>query len=144
VSNFGKPGFYSRHNTSYWQGIPYVALGPSAHGFDGNSRYWNVANNMKYINAIEEGVLPQSVEVLSKTDEHNEWLMTGLRTRWGVNLIRGKENFGIDHRIESGSYLNKLVAEGLAIFQDDHLILTKEGLFRADGIASDLFIVDEE
>lgn len=86
ISNFGKPDYFSRNNTAYWQQKKYLGIGPSAHSFDGKSRAWNINNNPKYLKAIENGELPMEKEVLTVTDRYNEYVMTGLRTVWGVSL----------------------------------------------------------
>lgn len=139
VSNFSKSGFYSRHNTAYWQGVPYLGLGPSAHSFRPGWRAWNVANNMGYIRAIKKGELPLTEENLSRKDRFNEWIMTGLRTRWGIDLAYGKTEFDIDLESRHRAFLQKLVDEGEAVFKDNRLQLTQKGLFLADGIAAELF-----
>lgn len=144
VSNFALPGCESRHNSAYWEGIPFVALGPSAHGFDGNSRYFNVANNPKYCTAIESGRLPETREKLSLSDRFNEWVMTGLRTSKGIDLRRGVREFNVDLREAYGSRINELVKSDLARLDSDRLLLTEKGLFQADGIASDFFILEHE
>ena len=94
ISNFGREGFFSKNNTSYWQGKKYLGIGPSAHSFDGQVRSWNVRNNIKYIRALEMGKLPLEREALSITDRYNEYVMTGLRTIWGVSFKKVKEDFG--------------------------------------------------
>ncbi|HAJ82714.1 MAG TPA: coproporphyrinogen III oxidase, partial [Zunongwangia profunda] len=86
-SNYGKPGYFSQNNTAYWLGKPYLGIGPSAHSYDGNSRKWNIANNTLYIKAIERSELPLEVEELSITDRYNEYIMTRLRTYFGVDLV---------------------------------------------------------
>jgi len=94
ISNFGKPNYFSKHNTSYWFGEKYIGIGPSAHSYNGAERSWNVSNNAKYIKAIDESKLPQTIEVLSENDKFNEYIMTGLRTLWGVSLTRIENEFG--------------------------------------------------
>ena len=94
LSNFGKEGFFSRNNSAYWQGKSYIGIGPSAHSFNREERGWNVRNNSKYINAIQQNKLPMEVETLTKTDQYNEYVMTGLRTIWGVSLVKVESDFG--------------------------------------------------
>jgi oxygen-independent coproporphyrinogen-3 oxidase len=142
VSNFGKSGFYSQHNTSYWHGIPYLGLGPSAHSYIEGKRSWNIANNARYIRSIGDGKLPISTEVLSKHDLTNEYIMTGLRTKWGIDLERLKNQFGYDIRNDYQGLIKELIEKGLARLDEDQLVLTKSGLFMADGIASDFFILE--
>jgi len=93
-SNFGKEGYFSKNNTAYWQGKPYIGIGPSAHSFDGHTRSWNVSNNIKYIKSIAKGALPIERETLTITDKYNEYMMTGLRTMWGVSFKKVENDFG--------------------------------------------------
>ncbi len=141
ISNFGKPGYYSRNNTAYWLGKPYLGIGPSAHSYDGRNRRWNVAHNLKYIKALEAGEPYFEIEALSQQDRYNEAVMTGLRTEWGVSLGSIRQEFG--DRFEA--YLLKLAEPHLAeqrLYLDaDRLLLTRKGKFLADGIASDLFMI---
>lgn len=143
VSNFAREGYYSKHNTAYWQGVPYLGIGPSAHSFAPGLREWNVANNMRYIRDIEVGKLPLTREELSRENRINEWIMTGLRTKWGIDFDFGISEFGIDLRIENNAFLNKLVVEEEAVLEGSNMRLTRKGLFLADGIAAELFVVDE-
>ena len=94
ISNFGKPNFFSKNNTAYWLGKKYIGIGPSAHSFDGFTRSWNVANNTFYINSVEIGDRQFEAETLSPTDRYNEYVMTGLRTIWGIDLERIALEFG--------------------------------------------------
>jgi oxygen-independent coproporphyrinogen-3 oxidase len=142
VSNFSRPGKYSRHNSSYWRGAHYLGLGPSAHSFNGKSRQWNVANNAQYIAGISEGVPRFEIEQLNDTMRYNEYLMTGLRTKWGVDLNRIQREFGIDLRQQEKAQLDNWMHDGFLILEDNYLRLTESGLLRADRIASDLFIVE--
>jgi oxygen-independent coproporphyrinogen-3 oxidase len=144
VSNFAKPGFESKHNSAYWAGVPYIALGPSAHGFDGTSRYWNIANNARYCSAIESGELPTTIETLSREERFNEWVMTGLRTAKGIDLKKSQLEFGVNFKKIYSGEIEKLITDGSAKLEDDQLILTKKGMFLADGIASDFFILEHE
>mgnify|MGYP000309545599 CR=1 FL=1 len=140
-SNFGKPGYYSRNNTAYWQGKPYLGIGPSAHGYDGKSRSWNVANNTKYIKSIEAGILPLEREILTKKDRYNEYMMTGLRTKWGISLKKVKTDFGEKFRGYLMQQAGEHLKNKLLIREDEVLKISKEGKFLSDGIASDLFMV---
>ena len=140
-SNFGKPGFHSRNNTAYWEGKPYLGIGPSAHSYDGTSRSWNVANNTKYIKSIEAGILPSETEILSKEDKYNEYIMTGLRTKKGVSLEKVESEFGknyFDYLMKQAE--NPLKYEFL-ILESNTLNISKKGKFLSDGIAADLFWV---
>lgn len=142
ISNFAKPGFRSRHNSSYWQGRKYLGIGPSAHSYDGISRQWNVSNNSVYIESVTKGILPYEKEILTPTQRINEYIMTSLRTIEGLDLNRIHEAPGFSEK----SALEKLQAAskkyidgGLLKRENDHLVLTHEGKLLADGIAADLF-----
>ncbi len=141
-SNFGKPGYLSRNNTAYWQGKPYLGIGPSAHSYDGKSRSWNVANNTKYIKSIEEGILPSESEILSKENKYNEYIMTGLRTKWGVSLQKVKDEFGNDYAEYLLNQAEHNLKNGLLILENKTLKISKKGKFLSDGIAADLFLVN--
>jgi oxygen-independent coproporphyrinogen-3 oxidase len=144
LSNFGKENFFSKNNTSYWLGKKYIGIGPSAHSYDGTNRGWNVSNNSQYIKSIQENKVPIEFETLTKTDRYNEYVMTGLRTIWGVSLDQIEQKFGKTYL----DYLNQQSAK----FIDDHLLFldenilrtTKKGKFLSDGIASDLFLLNLE
>jgi len=144
LSNFGKENYFSKNNSSYWLGKKYIGIGPSAHSYDGQKRGWNVSNNSVYIKSISEGILPLETEILSKTDRYNEYIMTGLRTMWGVSLQRIEKEFGPTYL----HYLNKQAAryiEDHLLFMDDEILrTTQKGKFLSDGIASDLFLLNLE
>jgi len=142
ISNFGKPGYYSKNNTAYWQQKKYLGIGPSAHSFDGKRRGWNINNNPKYIKSIEEGVVPMEVEVLSTTDKYNEYIMTGLRTVWGVSLNRIANEFGSHFKEYALLHADKFIKQHLLFIDGDILKTTRKGMFLADGIAADLFMVN--
>ncbi len=142
ISNFARKGHYSRHNTAYWTGEKYLGLGPSAHSYDGSKRSWNVSSNPAYIKAINQGTLPSEQEVLSSADRYNEWVMTGLRTRWGIVPGLAQERFGVDMEVLFGESLRNLIESDLAHMQEGHFTLTRKGRLLADGIASELFITD--
>jgi oxygen-independent coproporphyrinogen-3 oxidase len=141
-SNFGKPHYFSQNNSSYWLGKKYLGIGPSAHSFDGQSRSWNVSNNTKYIKSIEKFVLPSESEILSIHDRYNEYIMTGLRTIWGVSLAKIESEFGLTFL----NYLNKQIQShlqnGFLKIEDGILTTTAQGKFLGDGIAADLFLID--
>lgn len=142
LSNFAKPGYYSKNNSAYWLGKKYLGIGPSAHSFDGVHRSWNIANNSLYIKDIAEDKLPLEIEELSLTDRYNEYIMTGLRTIWGVDLNRVKREFGeiyYDYLVRLSS---SFIEEGLMKKESDILTITDKGKFLSDGIASDLFYLD--
>jgi len=135
ISNFAKPGFRSRHNASYWQGKPYVGIGPSAHSFNGAERRWNIANNQRYIDGLERGVLPFEKEVLTPVQKLNESIMISLRTMEGLDLGKMSQE-------EKGAVVKaaqKYIKQQLVLHENDVLRLTNEGRLYADGIAADLF-----
>lgn len=142
LSNFGKENYFSKNNSSYWLGKKYIGIGPSAHSYDGKNRGWNVSNNSLYIKSIQENKLPIEIETLTKTDRYNEYIMTGLRTIWGVSLERIEQEFGKTYL----DYLNRQAAkfiEDHLLFVDDNILrTTKKGKFLSDGIASDLFLLN--
>ena len=142
ISNFGKPGYFSRNNTAYWQGKKYLGIGPSAHSYDGIRRGWNINNNAKYLKAIAQNELPMETEVLSKTDRYNEYVMTGLRTIWGVSLERIKIEFGQKFYTYLTQQAQKKMEDGLLYIENDRLLVSKKGKFLSDGIAADLFLVN--
>ncbi len=144
VSNFCQADYYAQHNTSYWQNQKYLGIGPSAHSYDGESRQYNVAHNAKYQQALTEGVVPFEREVLSRYDQINERVMTGLRTKWGCDLEELKNHFEYDLYQEHSAYVNRLAEEGKAVVQENRLILTNSGKIIADGIAEALFLISSE
>lgn len=141
VSNFGKPGYYSQHNSSYWQGAYYLGLGPSAHSYNGKSRQFNIANNHHYLKSIEAGIVPFQEEQLTREDKINDYLLTTLRTSWGANLPWLLENFQYDLVHEQHEYLQGLIKHELATLENNTLILTTRGKLLADKISADLFVV---
>ena len=139
LSNFGKPNKFSKNNSSYWNGGLYLGIGPSAHSYNGKTRSWNIANNLKYISSISKGILPSDVEVLTKIDRYNERIMTGLRTMWGVSFIQIEKDFGKDYLVYLKNRSKSFIKEGLLVIDAGALIATSKGKFLVDGIASDLF-----
>jgi oxygen-independent coproporphyrinogen-3 oxidase len=139
ISNFALPGFRSKHNSSYWQGIPYIGLGPSAHSFNQVSRQWNIANNALYLSQLRQDILPFEEEILTNTQQLNEYLMTSLRTMEGCSLDTILTRWGYEAMMDISHTAQKFIDEGLMILQDQTLILTAQGKFLADGIAADLF-----
>ncbi|EDM45140.1 coproporphyrinogen oxidase (coproporphyrinogen III oxidase) [unidentified eubacterium SCB49] len=138
-SNFSKPGWESQNNTAYWDGKSYLGVGPSAHSYDGVQRSWNIANNAIYLKKIAVDELPIERESLSKTDRYNEYVMTGLRTKAGVSLLKISEVFGDTFHDYFIKQMQVHVANGLLAVADNNVIITKKGKFLSDGIASDLF-----
>ena len=144
LSNFGKENYFSQNNSAYWLGKKFLGIGPSAHSYDGVSRSWNVANNALYLKAIQNGELPREVELLSQEDRYNEYIMTGLRTIWGVSLVRIEQEFGPDYLNYLKQQSQKFISDGLLIITDGILKPTLKGKFLTDGIASDLFYLNLE
>lgn len=144
LSNFGKPDYFSKNNTAYWLGKKYIGIGPSAHSYNGESRSWNVANNSLYLKAISENNLPSETEILTKTDQYNEYIMTGLRTIWGVSLHRIESEFGTKYLDYLQQQAEKYLSDNLLEIENNVLKTTKKGKFLSDGIASDLFLLNLE
>ncbi|MEP1490216.1 MAG: radical SAM family heme chaperone HemW [Algibacter sp.] len=150
ISNFGKPNYFSKHNTSYWLGKQYLGIGPSAHSFNKTQRSWNVANNAKYIKSIQNNSLPNTVETLSIKDQYNEYVMTGLRTIWGVSFNKIKNDFG-DKELQYLKKVSKRYIKEELLVMSSHfdenqngivtLKTTQKGKFLVDGIASELFMI---
>ena len=142
ISNFCRPGKHSRHNTSYWQGIPYLGCGPSAHSFDGMTREWNVSSIDLYIKGIEENRRAFEIEYLDQATRYNEFIITTIRTVWGTPIEKLKQTFGN----ELWEYCRKMAApyleSGKLEEHDGALRLTREGIFISDSIMSDLLWVD--
>ena len=139
VSNFAKPGFRSRHNSSYWKGVTYLGLGPSAHSYNGTSRQWNIANNQQYIKSLNKDMVPAEKEILSETDRLNEYIMISLRTKEGLDLEVVQQKWGAEKRSEIEKGLLKQVQQNLVQHQGNCFCLTDEGMLQADGIAARLF-----
>ncbi|MBL0735890.1 radical SAM family heme chaperone HemW [Flavobacterium sp. GN10] len=142
LSNFGKENYFSKNNSAYWLGKKYIGIGPSAHSYDGEKRGWNIANNSLYLKAIQNDELPIETEILTISDRYNEYIMTGLRTIWGVSLEKIEKEFGLE-------YLNYLKKQSQKFLNDDLLSIensilkpTPKGKFLTDGIASDLFYLN--
>ncbi len=140
ISNFAKPGYRSRHNSSYWQGKPYFGFGPGAHSFDGkNTRRWNVANNALYIKSLEQNIIPFEEEVLTLFQQMNESIMISLRTVEGINLAKFADHFGKDNSDVLLKASSRFELQGLICICSKSITLTSKGKFLADGIAAELF-----
>jgi oxygen-independent coproporphyrinogen-3 oxidase len=143
ISNFAKPDRYARHNSNYWKGKSYLGIGPSAHSFNGNSRSWNIANNALYIKGILAKELPLETEQLSKNDRFNEYVMTSLRTKWGIDKKYVEREFGSDFLNSLLKNIEEYVYNKDVNISDQGIItLTPTGKLLADQIASELFIVE--
>lgn len=143
ISNFCKPGMYSRHNTSYWRGIPYLGCGPSAHSFNTLTREWNVASLEKYMRSIEEGHREFETEYRDIATRYNECIMTAIRTMWGVPMQYVEQTFGAELWQYCMDMASPYLKSGKLELKDDYLCLTREGIFTSDGIISDLMFVEE-
>lgn len=139
ISNFGKPGFHAVHNTRYWQGDTYLGLGPSAHSYTGQSRRWNIANNALYMKSVFEHKIPFEEEILTSENKYNEYIMTGLRTMWGVDFDK-IQSFGTDFEKHFSANIKTFLQEGMVLHDRSTWKLTDKGKLFADSIASSLFI----
>jgi oxygen-independent coproporphyrinogen-3 oxidase len=144
LSNFGKENYFSKNNSAYWLGKKYIGIGPSAHSYDGISRSWNVSNNAIYLKSLAENKLPNEIEILSKTDRYNEYIMTGLRTIWGVSLERIENEFGKEYLDYLQNQAQKFLNDGLLFVENSILKPTRKGKFLTDGIASDMFMLNSK
>ncbi len=142
ISNFALDGRFSKHNTAYWKGKRYLGAGPSAHSFDGRARQWNVANNQKYLRALQSGMIPFEEETLTSALRYNEYVMTGLRTIWGCDLkiIAGFGEFYEQHFQKS---VGQFMQNGLLVEKSQTYTLSAKGKLLADKIAMELFYVGE-
>ncbi|MCX2482293.1 radical SAM family heme chaperone HemW [Pedobacter sp. MR2016-24] len=144
ISNFSLPGSHAIHNTNYWRGVPYLGIGPSAHGFNSNIRYLNIANNAKYLQQLALNQLAETTEELNIYDRFNEYVMTSLRTMWGTDLHKIANDFGKVFISDTMKNIKPFIQRGWLNNENDKLILTQEGKLFADYIASELFMIDEQ
>jgi len=138
ISNFCKDDHYSRHNNAYWQQKAYLGIGPGAHSYNKETRQWNFSNNKKYLDRIKRGTLPIEIEHLSKDDRFNEYVMTSLRTIWGIDKQIILQDFGIkyyNHILEAIKAHSKHVK-----IEENSISLSEEGMFVSNDIISDIFI----
>ena len=143
ISNFGKDGFFSKHNSNYWLKEHYLGLGPSAHSYNGVSRQWNVANNALYIQSLEKGELNFEMEELTTSQQYNEYVLTTLRTMWGTDLNYIKQTFGVDYLLNCMKEADRYLETGKVFIKENKLFLSNEGKLFADKIASDLFVAEK-
>lgn len=143
ISNFCKPGMYSKHNSSYWTGKKYLGCGPSAHSFNGKTRQWNISSLEQYIEGIENKAPQIEIEELDITTQYNDFVITSLRTMWGLPLKEVEEKFGTELRQYCYKNAQKHIKNNKLELSDDSLYLTKEGIFISDGIMSDLLWVND-
>lgn len=140
ISNFARPGRHSIHNSNYWEGVNYIGIGPSAHSYNGESRQWNVASNMKYIEALQSNKIPFEIEHLTLENRINEYIMTSLRTSKGLDLREVAERFDSEYRSQIIQNLDPFLAKEWVVIKDHTVTLSKEGKLFADHIASELFV----
>ena len=138
ISNFAKPGYRSRHNSSYWTGIPYLGIGAAAHSFDGNCRSWNVSDIQQYMDGLQQGQRQFEKELLDEDTSYNDTVTVALRTREGLNLSLLSEA----HRQYCLKNAKRFIDDGLLSLDGERLHLTRHGLFVSDMIMSELMIVD--
>lgn len=142
ISNFGKPGHHSKHNSNYWKGIPYLGLGPSAHSYNIHSRQWNIANNQLYMQSLHQGNLPFELETLALATRYNEYMMISLRLLEGVDLNEIQTRFG-DAYLQHTQYVkNELIEKQQLVTSEKGFAIAKNARFLADGIASEFFITN--
>jgi oxygen-independent coproporphyrinogen-3 oxidase len=141
ISNYSKPGFESRHNSSYWKQQKYLGVGPSAHSFNGVSRQFNVSSNYGYLKSIQEGKIPAQQEILSRENQINEYLMISLRTKWGCDLNYMKEKLDYNLLETQGEPITQSIKNGLMLLENGKLTLTRKGKLLADKLSSDLFLI---
>jgi oxygen-independent coproporphyrinogen-3 oxidase len=139
ISNFARNKKYSKHNTSYWKGTKYLGAGPSAHSFDHESRQWNVYNNQTYLRSMRENKVPFEREELTKKDKYNEYILTSLRTMWGINIDVIQERFGEAQANILRSKMQEFIDEGKISQNNSIFTLTREGKYFADKISAELF-----
>jgi oxygen-independent coproporphyrinogen-3 oxidase len=141
ISNFGLPDYFSRHNTSYWTGKHYLGIGASAHSYDGISRQWNVSSIEDYIQNISQGVIPAETEQIDARTACNDYILTGLRTMWGIDLSYIQAVFGEKSHNYCIRQAQKHLQRGTLVQEGETLRLSRKGLFLSDGIISDLLTV---
>ncbi|QOI96616.1 MAG: radical SAM family heme chaperone HemW [Flammeovirgaceae bacterium] len=141
ISNFAKPGYYSQHNSNYWKQVSYLGIGPGAHSYNGTSRQANIANNYRYVKSILAGEIPAQTEYLTREEKINEYILTTLRTRWGLDTAKLKADFDFDLIQKNKALLTRLLDDHLAELTNGVIQLTRSGKLLADKIAADFFEV---
>lgn len=142
ISNFARPGCHARHNSSYWDGTPYLGAGPAAHSFDGKDRRWNISNTRRYIEAIRSGEPYYELEVLDETSSYNDYVITSLRTIAGMDLDVLAERFGEPYYSYCLRQVRPFVGDGVAVVEENHVRLTEKGLFLSDAVMEELMMVE--
>jgi oxygen-independent coproporphyrinogen-3 oxidase len=141
ISNFAKEGRYSKHNSSYWKGVKYLGLGPSAHSFNGISRRWNSSHIDSYIKALETSLPYFEEEILSENNKYNEYVLTRIRTIWGVSAKELEELFGSEKTTYFRNNIHKYINSGLVKLHNGIYILTEKGMFVSDEIMANLMFI---
>jgi oxygen-independent coproporphyrinogen-3 oxidase len=142
LSNFAKNKLYSVNNSAYWTRKKYIGIGPSAHSFNGNNRFMNIKNNIKYIESLNNNILPNTKEVLSLVDKFNETVMFGLRTNKGISFVYIESEFGPNYKNQLIKNSQKHINNEFLTIKNNYLYITRKGKFLSDGIASDLFMLN--
>ncbi len=142
ISNFCKPGYQSKHNSSYWQAVPYIGLGPSAHSYDGESRQWNESSLEIYYQNIHKGIVPFENEKLSLNDKYNDYVMISLRTTQGANTLKINEDFGSDYYDYFLNSMKSFIEKNLLIHEKTHVKLSQHGVQLANTVISGLMKTD--
>lgn len=140
ISNFGKEGSFGLHNCNYWKGVPYLGIGPGAHSFDGQSRGHNIAHNQKYIHALNDDIPPFQKDDLSDTEQVNEYILTALRTIWGVDRTYLKTRYKMDILSLKQDEIFRFSKEGMIYYDENTVKLTEKGMLLADYIAARVFV----
>ena len=141
ISNFGKENYFSNHNSNYWKGVEYIGFGPSAHSFDGVSRQWNISNNNLYIkNVADKNEAYFEKEILSESDQFNEYILTSLRTIWGIDILVLKSKFNSEILNSFNEKIKTSISSDMVSFTNNKYVLTSNGKLFADKIASELFV----
>lgn len=141
ISNFAKKGFFSKHNTNYWKQKKYLGIGPSAHSYDSNKRQWNISDNKQYLEGVEKGKVPFTEEILSTQQKYNEYIMTSLRTIWGIDLEYLENHYSKETRDYCLNIARKFLQYGLIKKEQKQLILTEQGKFVSDNIIAEMMMV---
>jgi oxygen-independent coproporphyrinogen-3 oxidase len=142
ISNFCKPGFYSQHNSSYWKSKKYLGIGPSAHSFDVNSRRWNVSSITQYLKGVENDEPYSESEILTEQDRYNDYIITGLRTIWGISEKFIQTGYSENYHAHFQETVKKYLLSGHVILKDESITLSQDGLFISDQIMADFMVVE--
>lgn len=142
ISNFGKEGYFSRHNSSYWLGAKYLGLGPSAHSYNGLNRCWNISSISKYIQGISENNPNLEIEDLDVRTQYNDFILTGMRTMWGINRNDLQKEFGLKYTNYCDVNIARHLKSGDVLLDGHNYKISSKGIFVSDSIMSDLMYID--